>query len=698
MVVTILSKNMDRRAFLAVLGVVGADFLLPRRAYSQPPTTVSQQDIEAERLTYLQQIRAATVDRVLSPVEQERILAALASFPVMHDRVASAIAQHNGNIGNVVQEFYDTGDMLSELFSSENAGQITNLLQRAPALIQRSLEGLLRISPLVYLAPASKDYEELVAAYRVDLNGLVDTLTETILGIDLKKMQAHVNNYKGGMAIYYLPFLNPLEGFQALFHRVFDLYLQLAHQRKARVVWSTGNESPRETLERLFLDPEIERLAIVGHGTWNTVNTGGISGEPDDLVARTIISYGLDRDGFMQHIKDAAANLQEFNRQRSNRLTRSRGERQGLTDGPLSEISWLAGAMSSFQTLFTDIVHINLGGSDFYTEFDLEKLAKDKNISRDAPVRQKSVFRYTCGGARYGSPNFHKYDREGITPEILSTLDIDEGRFGLGHHLLYTKYGDPSFMLGTFFSARRYADVGQYEQPLARAYVEAAQKRAAAPLEQKIAACEADVSTCLVMRRLHPIYDGRDAVIAAIQGNMRTVRAEMATERREYRARVEDEWLTDNAVEYQASARGWYDLSMKHLRSRLRDLEIELEACRTDPFSIISRPDWDIVYNEKGQLRIVDSETKRVYGFAHHWCSPLVTVPDRDQFLRRKQRELAKITAQPLANYAPQIIELPCFGTAFAREARGYEGTVYLPEFIRDPLITRMGGLEKFKL
>ena len=43
------------------------------------------------------------------------------------------------------------------------------------------------------------------------------------------------------------------------------------------------------------------------------------------------------------------------------------------------------------------------------------------------------------------------------------------------------------------------------------------------------------------------------------------------------------------------------------------------------------------------------------------------------------------------------IRERPGFGSSFGN-ARGYEGLAYLPQFLRNPLIKNMGGVENFKL
>ncbi len=367
-------------------------------------------DLEPERQKHLKQMREALVERVLSTKEQLVINLALRDVPGVREELNRLIEKHRGRIMDVVDDValqvssLDGALGLLNRINDSTATNINTLKKRVTGLVKSGCDALIDQSPTVSQATSSdieKNYDQHLVQLEADLRKWAHEAAERLLDLDLDEIQAHVdqydpkkNNMRNDMTIAYLPNPRIVESFQGQFHEVFDLYLQLAHGNKADVVFPAG---PKK-LEALFMNPDVKRLAVVGHGNWTGVSDTGSTLPPERAIAMILLEYKKDPKAFIQGLEQKISKKKEGyaiakgvmaflsqkvpqkyrtgNRGFYDDRARTPAERSKITDDAYSNGPY-AGA---YPNLYVDV---------------------DPND----PARQKEIYRYTCGGDRYSMDN-----------------------------------------------------------------------------------------------------------------------------------------------------------------------------------------------------------------------------------------------------------------------------------------------------
>lgn len=345
-------------------------------------------DLEPERQKYLGQMRATLVERVISPIEQGALNLALKDMPGVREALNELIERNRGKVLDIIDDIVvqiatpscqKKPEILSKLNNPANELNAYSRLKLV-RYIKPAMEGLISLSPAIQKATAQEcedNHAELMEQFKADLTTWANEFAGKLLDLDLDEIQAHVDEYakenndmRSDMVITYLPFGSVPEALQALPHKVFDLYLQLAHGNKAEVRLPPQNG---KDIKDLFLSPEAKRLAFVGHGSWSQISGGSLNFEPAHIIATIAMDYKKDPDAFMKRMSEATA--------------------QAKT--PLSvalsimfELSW----------------EFPRGRKDWFDNpgnlADL-KFPDEAVIDKNDPRRQKQIFRYTCGSGRY---------------------------------------------------------------------------------------------------------------------------------------------------------------------------------------------------------------------------------------------------------------------------------------------------------
>ncbi len=242
-------------------------------------------DLEAERAALLAEVQ----ERLLGfDVAALVVWAATAiDLPPKHlERTLAAFGARDGRHGlRSVRALFDDPVVVAALREVADGAR-------------RDLRVLVRLRRALRRLPESAD--ALAAA--------LDGVAETLFGLDLPALRAHVARYPAqDMAVIYGPVTRTYELAGLLLHEPFMRLLELAHGRRATVVLPTGwPESVARMLE-VLLDPEVRVACFVGHGTWSTFTLSGVFVHPDaawEAIARRGRS---DPRGLAEALADGSA-------------------------------------------------------------------------------------------------------------------------------------------------------------------------------------------------------------------------------------------------------------------------------------------------------------------------------------------------------------------------------------------------------
>jgi len=185
---------------------------------------------------------------------------------------------------------------------------------------------------------------------------LIDRIGRYI-GVDLDALRAHVGRYPAAeMVLAFGPVRQIQELVGLLFAEPFALYVQVAHGMRARISY-TDDADAMKRLVRAFVDPDVRRVAVVGHGDWDDYVLTGWRAHPDRTLAYLCRMAHDDPKGLAKR----------------------------LGSGKVAAL--LPGARWSEQVLLED---------------DLAGLAAALYPEGEVPYKEL-VVRYTCGTQRYRS-------------------------------------------------------------------------------------------------------------------------------------------------------------------------------------------------------------------------------------------------------------------------------------------------------